>query len=96
MYWMENIADPSAVIREEYTQFIVLTGDGRRLSGLVAGQDKTTVTLKDEEGRTTRLDRSRIEEMSASPVSFMPEGQLKPLSDKQIRDLFAYLMSKPR
>jgi mono/diheme cytochrome c family protein len=32
--------------------------------------------------------------MSASPTSLMPEGQMKTLSDQQIRDLFAYLMSK--
>jgi putative heme-binding domain-containing protein len=94
MYWMENIVDPSAVIREEYVAFVIDTTDGRKLQGIVAAQDKTTVTLRDQEGRTTRLARSRIEEMRASPMSLMPEDQLKPLSDKQVRDLFAYLMSK--
>lgn len=94
LYWMENIADPSAIVREEYTQFVVQTDDGRTLSGIVAGQDKTTVTLKDQEGRTIRLDRGQIEDMRASPVSIMPEGQMKALSDQQIRDLFAFLMSK--
>jgi putative heme-binding domain-containing protein len=94
MYWIENIVDPSAVIREEYLAFVVDTRDGRTLTGIVAGQDKTTVTLKDQEGRTTRLARSRIEDMRASPVSLMPEGQLKDLKDQQVRDLFAYLMSK--
>ena len=32
--------------------------------------------------------------MAASPTSLMPEGQMKTLGDRQIRDLFAYLMSK--
>lgn len=94
MYWMENIVDPSAMIREEYTQFVLQTDDGRTLSGIIAGQDKTTVTLKDQEGRTLRLDRDRIDDMRASPVSLMPEGQLKTLTEQQVRDLFAYLMSK--
>ncbi len=31
MYWMENIVDPSAVIREEYVSFIIDTTDGRKL-----------------------------------------------------------------
>jgi hypothetical protein len=31
--------------------------------------------------------------MRASPQSLMPEGQLKELSEQQIRDLFAYLRS---
>jgi putative heme-binding domain-containing protein len=94
MYWMENIIDPSAVIREEYMTFVVRTDDGRTLSGVVAGQDKTTVTLRDQEARTTRLERARIEDMRASPVSLMPEDQLRTLSDQQVRDLFAYLMKK--
>ncbi len=94
MYWMENIVDPSASIREEYLSFVVQTADGRTLTGIIAGQDKTTVTLKDQEGRTTKIDRSRIDDLRASPVSLMPEDQLKALSDQQVRDLFAYLMSK--
>ncbi|MFO0929724.1 MAG: HEAT repeat domain-containing protein [Gemmataceae bacterium] len=94
LYWMENIVDPSAMIREEYTQFVIQTDDGRTLSGIIAGQDKTTVTLKDQEGRTVRLDRDRIDDMRASPVSLMPEGQLKTLTEQQVRDLFAFLMSK--
>jgi putative heme-binding domain-containing protein len=94
MYWMENIVDPSAIIREEYTTFVIRTTDGRTLTGLVANQDKTTVSLRDQEGRVTRLARSKIDDMRASPVSLMPEGQLKALTDQQVRDLFAYLMSK--
>src|SRR5262249_2943767 len=82
MYWLENVIDPAAAIREEYTTFIVQTTDGRTLTGVVAGQDKTTLTLRDQEGRTTSLDRSRIDELRASPVSLMPEDQLKPLTDR--------------
>jgi putative membrane-bound dehydrogenase-like protein len=94
MYWLENIVDPSAVIREEYVSFVVDTTDGRKLTGIVAAQDKTTVTLRDQEGRLTRIARAKIEDMAASPVSLMPEGQLKELREQQVRDLFAYLMSK--
>ena len=93
---MENIIDPSAVIREEYMTFVVQTTDGRTISGLVAGQDKTTVTIRDAEGRNRRIARTRIDEMHASPVSIMPEGQLKAMKDQEIRDLFAYLMSKTK
>jgi putative membrane-bound dehydrogenase-like protein len=95
LYWLENIVDPSAVIREEYVTFIIQTTDGRTLTGIVAGQDKRTVSLRDQEGRLTRLSRDKIEDMRASPVSIMPEGQLSALKDQQVRDLFAYLKSKP-
>ncbi|MFO0876871.1 MAG: c-type cytochrome [Gemmataceae bacterium] len=94
LYWMENIIDPSAAIREEYMTFIIQMDDGRLLTGIVAGQDKTTVTLKDPEGKLIRLNRARIEDMRASPISLMPEDQLKTLKEQQVRDLFAYLMTK--
>jgi putative heme-binding domain-containing protein len=95
LYWLENIVDPSASIREEYTAFVIETVDGRTLTGVVAAQDKAAVTLRDAEGRQTTIAREKIEEMRASPVSIMPEGQLATLKDQQMRDLFAYLMSKP-
>jgi putative heme-binding domain-containing protein len=94
IYWLENIVDPSAAIREEYTTFIVQTTDGRTLTGIVAGQDKATVTLRDPEGRLTRVAREKIDDMRASPISLMPEGQLVAMSAQEVRDLFAYLMSK--
>jgi hypothetical protein len=35
--------------------------------------------------------RARIEQMTPSPVSLMPEKILDPLSDQELCDLFAYL-----
>lgn len=93
VYWMENVVDPSAVVREEYVTFVVKMADGRTLTGIVAGRDRTTVTLRDQEGRAAKLSRAGIEEMRASPVSLMPEGQMRTMTDQQVRDLFAYLMA---
>jgi putative heme-binding domain-containing protein len=94
IYWIENIVDPSAVIREEFTTFVIQTKDGRTLTGVIAEQDKQTVTLKTPEGETKRVARERIDEMKASPVSIMPEDQMRALTDQEVRDLFAYLMSQ--
>jgi len=93
LYWLENIVDPSAVIREEYLSFVVRTTNGQTLTGIISGQDQTTITLRDAEGRERRVARKRIEDIRADTTSLMPEGQLKSLSDQQIRDLFAYLMA---
>jgi putative heme-binding domain-containing protein len=95
-YWIENIVDPSASIRDEYLAFVVDTKDGRSLTGIIAAQDKGTVTLKLPDGQSVRLAREQIEELRASPISIMPEDVLKDLKDVQLRDLFAYLMSKAK
>lgn len=93
-YWLENVVDPSAVIRDEFMAFNVETTDGRTFLGLIAGQDKATVTLKLLDGQTVRLAREQIEDLRASPQSLMPDDVLKDFKDAQVRDLFAYLMKK--
>ncbi|HLW65314.1 MAG TPA: c-type cytochrome [Gemmataceae bacterium] len=93
-YWLENIVDPSASIRDEYVAFVVETKDGRSLTGIIVAQDKATVSLRQNDGTTIRLAREQIEDLAASPISLMPEAVLKDLKDQQLRDLFAYLMKK--
>ena len=85
------VVDPSAAIREEFTNYQVLTDDDRVLTGLMEAQDVHTVTLRGADNQTVRIERSEIIELRASPQSLMPDGLLAPLSEQQLRDLFAYL-----
>ena len=86
--------DPSAGIREEYTNFMILTDDGRTLTGLLGDQNARTVSIKGLDGQVQTLPREQIEVLRALPVSLMPENLLAELTDQQIQDLFAYL-TKP-
>ena len=88
------IADPSAAIREEYTNFAVFTVDGRTLTGKIEAQDTRTLTLRGVDNQTTLIDRAQVEDLRALPTSIMPDGLVAPLSDAEARDLFAYLMSR--
>jgi hypothetical protein len=49
------------------------------------------VTLLNEKNERTVIGRDKIDEMSASAVSLMPEKILDPLREQEIRDLFSYL-----
>jgi putative membrane-bound dehydrogenase-like protein len=93
-FLLPAVADPSGGIREEYTAFAVATTDGRTLSGLIEDQNTRTVTLRGVDNRTTLINRAEIEEMRALPTSLMPDGLTAKLSDAEVRDLFAYLMSR--
>ncbi len=88
-----NIVNPSATIREGYEAFTLETHDGRVLSGVVVEQNNRVVTLRSNEGQDALVARDDIEDMRVVSQSVMPEGLLKPLTDQQIRDLFAYLRS---
>ncbi len=86
-----NVVNPSAEIREGYENYLIITADGRTLTGFIEDKDEQLVVLKDAEGRRHLVPREEIEEMAQLPQSVMPQGLLDPLSDQQIRDLFAYL-----
>jgi putative heme-binding domain-containing protein len=92
-YLLVSAVDPSAVIRKEYLAYIVQTTDGRTLTGLIANQAPSAVTLLDSKNQRTTVGRDKIESMQESPVSLMPEGLLKELKPQELRDLFRYLQS---
>ena len=90
-YVVDNMVDPSAVIGADYRLSIVVLNDGRVMNGIVSGKTDRVLTLQTAKDRLT-LALTDIEEVQASPLSLMPEGQLQPLTDTEIRDLVGYLM----
>ena len=90
-FLIPSIVDPSAAIREEFTQFQVITHDGLVLNGLLDDQTPTTITLRSAKNEPTLLNRDDIDVLKAVDVSLMPEGVIEKMSDKDVRNLFAYL-----
>jgi putative heme-binding domain-containing protein len=91
---VQNIVDPSAVIRQEFMAHVALTKDGQVLTGLLAESTADTITLVDAKNQRTVLKRSDLEELKESPISLMPEKLLDDLTDQQIRDLLAYVQTE--
>ncbi|MEX2234961.1 MAG: c-type cytochrome [Cyclobacteriaceae bacterium] len=85
-----NIVDPGAYVREGFVTYRITTADGRILSGTVAERTGSTVRLNLVSGERLTLSEADIKDMEAQP-SIMPDNLLDPLTDQQIRDLFAYL-----
>jgi putative heme-binding domain-containing protein len=92
-YLLENIIDPSATVNADFRMSVIALRDGRVLNGLVRSPTDRTITLQSQSD-TTVLPRNEIEQIAISPLSLMPEGQLDALSAEEVRDLFAYLMSR--
>ena len=88
-----NVVNPSAEIREGFEQVMVVTHDGRAVSGLRFDQDQKVLVLRNVDGQNITVARSDIEETIPQPKSLMPEGLLNGLKDQEVRDLFAYLRS---
>jgi putative membrane-bound dehydrogenase-like protein len=90
-YLVAQVVDPSAYVRPEYVAYNVETRDGRQLTGLVVESSAGAVTLLDARNERSVIPRDRIEDMTPSAVSLMPEKLLDALSDPELRDLFRYL-----
>ncbi len=92
-YLLQNIVDPNAIIGKDYQQTFVSLKDGQTVSGIVAGDDPSTVTLKTL-GEALTLQRADIVEMKVSEQSMMPEGLISMLDEESVRDLFHYLRQR--
>ena len=88
-----NVINPSAEIREGFETLIAVLNDGRVVTGFLVEQDPQSVSLRSTDGQTVALARADIDELIPQKKSLMPEGQLKDLTDEQVRNLFAYLRS---
>ncbi len=88
-----NVVNPSAEIREGFEQVMVVTRDGRAVTGFRFDQDNSVLVLRGADGQNVTIPRAEIDELVPQAKSLMPEGLLDKLKDQDVRDLFAYLRS---
>jgi putative membrane-bound dehydrogenase-like protein len=91
-YLLENILDPSAVIPKEYAATVLEMKDGRVITAIVKEETPTALTVLTA-NETLTLPVKEIAERTPSKQSMMPDDQLKPFSDREVRSLIAYLQS---
>jgi putative heme-binding domain-containing protein len=89
-----EIADPSAVIKPEYTPFTVALKGGQVAVGVVRAEGADAIRVLDANGKPTLIPRTSIEELRASATSIMPVGLAGALGEAKMRDLVTFLMSK--
>jgi putative heme-binding domain-containing protein len=88
---LSNVFDPSLVIGPAYQARVVVTDDGRILTGLIAEENEQRIVLKLQGGKVETIARDQVEEVNVSPLSLMPEGLEKQLTPAELADLFALI-----
>jgi putative heme-binding domain-containing protein len=86
-----DILDPNQQVSPDYLNYIVVTTDGRVLSGLIAGETTESVTLRREEGRQETILRRDIEELRSTGKSIMSDGLEKFITPEQLADLLEFM-----
>ncbi len=86
-----HVLVPDQEITSGFTAYTVATRDGRILTGLIASESPTSITLRQPLGKQDAILRGEIDELSASKQSLMPQGVEKTISRQEFADLLAYL-----
>jgi putative membrane-bound dehydrogenase-like protein len=88
----ESILYPSKAIADQYVNWQIETTRGLSLSGLLVEESAGSITLRDGNGKDTRIAKKDIDSRTKSPKSLMPEDLLAYMSEDDLVDLVACLM----
>lgn len=91
-YLLEAIVLPDATIAQNFETAIVLTEDGEIFTGIVKSENDAELVLVLADGKTASISVDTISDRRKGKSS-MPLDLYKYLSDRELRDLVAFLAS---
>ncbi|MAI30280.1 MAG: cytochrome C [Rhodopirellula sp.] len=89
---LANVIDPNREVNPQYLNYVLLTQDGRAMTGMVAAETASSVTLRRAESASDTVLRVNIEELKSTGLSIMPEGMEKSINVQQMADIISFLM----
>ncbi|HVR34837.1 MAG TPA: c-type cytochrome [Methylomirabilota bacterium] len=94
---LESIIDPSKEISDQYGSVILTKRDGSIVTGRIANLNDNNLRIIENmyaPGDMTHVNRRTVVSIEPSPISMMPEGLLSILTEEEILDLMAFLLSR--
>ncbi len=88
---LESILMPSKAIADQFVNWQIETTRGQSLLGIIVEETPTAITLRDGNGKDTRIDKKDIENRTKSPKSPMPDDLLAYMTEDDLVDIVAYL-----
>ena len=89
-YIIDSLVYPAKNVKEGYQTLVVLTDDGRVVTGIQVSRSDEELVLRDALDREVRVPTTEIDEESIG-TSLMPLGLIDPLSREEFADLVRYL-----
>ncbi len=86
-----DLFDPNRQVTPDFISYTLVTRQGQVVTGLLAAETATSVTLRRAEGAQDVVLRSQIEELRSSGKSLMPEGLEQTLMPDDVADLLSFL-----
>ncbi|MCA9012907.1 MAG: c-type cytochrome [Planctomycetaceae bacterium] len=89
-----DILDPNRRVDPQFTEYIIVTTDGRLMNGLMIAESSESVTLRQPEGREQTILRTDIEDLKTTSKSLMPEGIERDVTVEQMADVLEFLKGR--
>ena len=94
--FLDQIINPSKEINEQFAPIIVTRNNGETLSGVVVNLSGDNVTINtdlSDPNQRVNVDRKTVKSIEPSKISLMPPNLLMMLTEEEILDLVAYVLS---
>jgi cytochrome c oxidase cbb3-type subunit III len=78
---------------QEYESVTAVTADGKEIKGVTLNEDSFTVQIMDSGEQIHLLDKAKLRSFKKSRESAMPKYDADMLSDKDLEDIVAFLVS---
>jgi putative membrane-bound dehydrogenase-like protein len=88
-----NILDPNREVKPQFVSYYLETESGRTLTGMIAAETASSLTIRRADGTSETVLRVNIESLRSTGLSFMPEGLEKQIDEQGMADLLSYLNS---
>jgi putative heme-binding domain-containing protein len=93
---IQSILDPSAEIVEGYEAYLVVTKDQEFITGILAEESDSSITIEDTEGEKRKIPREAITKMVKQKKSIMPDNFRELLTAGEFFDLLRFLLSQKK
>jgi hypothetical protein len=78
---------------QEYETITVVTANGKQIRGVALNEDSFSVQMMDQNEQIYLLEKDKLRSFQKSRSSMMPKYNPDFLSDKDLEDIVAYLIS---
>jgi len=89
-YILQALLKPNAKVKENYHTVVVVTEEGKVISGIQVRESDQELVLRSAENELIRIPKDSIDE-KANGVSLMPEGLVDLLTDQDLAALVRFL-----
>jgi len=90
---LRNVLTPNAQLESGYYRHDITLEDGSLASGFLASETPKLIVLRQIGADERAIPKVQVKEHTVSKRSLMPEGLIDGFGEKQVADLFAYLLT---